>query len=255
MGQFLVVLVLWLIPIIFLILIFSFDFDRNIFRGVVTNFIVIILSAYYLVAATFAFMSWMSFYYSIYIVTCDEIIEITQIGFLGRKISQLSLLRVQDVTSSVKGIFPTLFSYGDVLVETAGEQENFLLQAIANPQEVSSKIMELHDKAINREERQGQLSEGEGTLMSNRPHTGIEKEIVMPMSHIDQLSHLHLSEREKRDEALSPEEKAKLRREEPSQEPQEFFKPKPSGEKSEEKSEGEISKDDLEKGGEIDMKS
>ena len=161
-------LVVLLLPIVIFILVYTSDSAPQVFSGFLLNFAVVILSAYYLVAITFAFMAWLSFYNSIYIVTSDEIIEITQVGFLGRKISQLSLLRVQDTTSSIKGILPTLFSYGDVLVETAGEQENFLLQSVPNPQEVSSKIIALHDEVIEREGRHHQLLEGEGVLATGK---------------------------------------------------------------------------------------
>ena len=102
-----------------------------------------------------AFVAWISFYYDVYIIYTDSVVDIVQQGFFGRKISQLSMLRVQDVSSTIKGFLPTLFGFGDVLVETAGEQsQNFLLIAVPNPQEVSAKIMELHDKLVERESRE-----------------------------------------------------------------------------------------------------
>ena len=221
LGQFFLSFVLLLIPIVIIVLVFVLDADRIIFQGVITNFAVLILSAYYLVAITFAFVAWMSFYYNCYIVTKSEIIEITQVGFFGRKISQLSLLRVQDVTSNIQGFLPTFFAYGNVLVETASEQkESFFLQCVPNPQEISSKIMELHDQVIEQEGRHREILEGEGTLV--------------PGSHLP-----------------SPEIK-----EETEGTPYKKLLEKDAQEKSEdkEKSEGEISKNDLEKGGEIDIK-
>jgi len=207
LGQFLLSSVILIIPTIILVLIYFLA--RNIFQGLALNFLVLFFSIYYLIAITFAFISWLSFYYDIYIVTRSEIIDIVQEGFFGRKISQLSLLRVQDVSSTIKGIFPTLFAYGDVLVETAGEQtQNFLLRAIPNPQEICSKIMELHDKIVEREERGQQLSEGEGFLHAQK---------APPPSTDDQ----------------------KLLQENITQLPS---------------NQGEVTKDDLDKGGEIELK-
>lgn len=168
LGQFILSSVMLVIPTIILVLIYFLA--KGIFHGLTLNFLVLFFSIYYLIAITFAFISWLSFYYDIYIVTRSEIVDIVQEGFFGRKISQLSLLRVQDVSSTIRGILPTLFAYGDVLVETAGEQtDNFLLKAIPNPQEVCAKIMELHDKIVEREDRGGQLIEGEGFLRAQPP--------------------------------------------------------------------------------------
>jgi len=203
LGQFLLSFVILIIPLVIMVIIYLFHFDQRAFQGIAKNFIVLILSAYYLVAITFVFVAWMSFYYNCYIITRQEIIEITQVGFFGREISQLPLLRVQDVTSSINGFLPTLFAYGNVLVETASEQkEPSVLCAVPNPQEIASKIMELHDEVIETEGRHQQILEGEGTLAP-----GI----------------------------IGPEKRAI-----PTDEIQ--------------NSEGEISKNDLDKGGEIDIK-
>lgn len=212
LGQFLLSSVLLLIPVVILVLIYFFGDIKILSRGLIANFATLIFSAYYLVAITFTFISWLSFYYSVYIVTKLEIIEITQVGFFGRKVSQLSLLRVQDVTSSIKGFLPTLFSFGDVLIETASEQkESFLLLTVPHPQEISSKIMALHDEVVEREGRKGQLVSGEGSLAPPAVNRGQSPVGTVPIS-------------------PSP--------------------PPPPGKNTE----GEISHDDLDQGGEIDLK-
>lgn len=209
LGQFLLSAAMLILPAI--ILIIALVTQPQAFKGIVLNFLVMGLSIYYLIALTVAFVAWISFYYDVYIVCDDTVIDIVQQGFFGRKISQLSMLRVQDVSSNIKGFLPTFFGYGDVLVETAGEQsQNFLLMAVPNPQEVASKIMELHDQLVAKEEREQGLVEGEGVLESEKsvenqkPKTTYQKQIP-PQSNLQN-------------------------------------------------SQGEISHDDLEKGGEIDLK-
>jgi membrane protein YdbS with pleckstrin-like domain len=232
LGQFVVSLLVWLIPIAIVIAVYVAHLNTRFFQGIALNFVILILSAYYMVAAMFIFMTWMSFYYSMYIVTRDEIIEITQTGFLGRKIAQLSILRVQDVTSSIKGLGPTLFSFGDVLVETAAEQENFLLESIPNPQEVSSRIMSLHDEVVAREGRHQELSEGEGVL---RPSSISYQEFLKR----DRQKEPPKMEEESHDELQT---RGNNTEEKVEESPEEIDK------------EGEISKDDLDKGGEINIK-
>lgn len=225
LGQFFLSFFLLVIPIVILILIYIFN--KNYLQGLAMNAIVLIFSVYYLIAITFAFISWVSFYYNVYIVTKDEIIEITQEGFFGRKIAQLSLLRVQDVTSHIKGLLPTFFAYGDVLVETAGEQsENFLLKDIPNPQEVSTQIMNLHGNLVKVEDREDQLLNGEGVL--NNGNNRFSK----PPS---------VSE-------------APIENKPASESPSSYQELLKKDQKESEEKEGEISKNDLDKGGEIDLK-
>lgn len=221
LGQFLLSFLVLIMPIAVWLITLILGFNATIFRGLVVNVLVLFFSAYYLMAITFAFVSWLSFYYNIYIITKLDIIDIEQVGFFGRKISQLSLLRVQDVSSSIKGLAPTFFAYGDVLVETASEQkEAFLLRAVPNPQEISAKIMELHDEVIEREGRHHQLLEGEGALMPGRIAKEASPELLEPLvSQEEKTSYQKLLEKDK-------EEKTE---------------------------EGEITKNDLNKGGEIKL--
>lgn len=225
LGQFFLSFFLLIIPILIVILIYIFN--HSFFRGLAANIVVLILSVYYLIAITFAFVSWVSFYYNVYIVTKDEIIEITQVGFFGRKISQLSLLRVQDVTSHIKGFLPTLFVYGDVLVETAGEQsENFLLKDVPNPQEISTQVMNIHNTIVGHEGRENQILEAEGVLKNEiKPP---EKPSPAPETPPDKTSYQQLLDNDKSASWQS--------------------KPQDDSEQ------GEISKDDLDKGGEIELK-
>jgi membrane protein YdbS with pleckstrin-like domain len=229
LGQFFLSLVMLVAPgIIVLILFFS---DIKIAEGFVTHFMVLGLSIYYLITITVAFLAWISYYYDIYIITEDAIIDISQQGFFGRKISQLSLLRVQDVTSNIVGFLPTFFGFGDVLVETAGEQsQNFLLKAVPNPQEVSAKIMELHNGLVETEGRHHQLLEAEGALAPGTIREGTH-----------QVGDGHpMSETSPPVSQPAPPP--------PTNQPT-FQQNIPSAPK-----EGEVSHDDLDKGGEIELK-
>lgn len=199
--------------------------DTHFYQGISRNFIVVGASIYYLVALTFSFTAWISYYYDLYIVTKDTIIDITQIGFFGRKISQLSLLRVQDVSSNIKGILPTLFAYGDVLIETAGERsETFLLEAVSNPQEFAAKVLELHNKMIEGEGRRKQLMEGEGVMAPAEKDFSDEPQKEKPQEQKTPYQEQLQKEIEETQKSVEPEAKNE---------------------------QGEVSKDDLNKGGEV----
>jgi len=230
LGQFFLSIFLFFFPLALLLVIYLND--KTIFTGLVLNLIVLGASTYYLIISTFIFTSWLSFYYDLYIVTDESIIDLFQQGFFGRKIVQISLLRVQDVSSNIQGLFPTLFAYGNILIETAGEQtQNVLLEQVPNPQEISAKIIELHHKLIEVEDRHHQLLEAEGVLAPTP----------------QPISENAVQEREKtKYQELLDKEKNPI-----SMPPVEESKPIPPPEPN---TEGEIRSDDLDKGGEVDFK-
>lgn len=99
-------------------------------------------SAFFLYAWLFLFQSFIDYYLDIWVVTNHRILSIEQSGLFSRTVSELRLYRVQDVTSSVKGVIPTLFNYGDVEIETASNEDHFVFEQISNPTHVAKTIME-----------------------------------------------------------------------------------------------------------------
>ena len=80
------------------------------------------------------------------ILTDENIIQVKQIGIFNRKVSALSLSHVEDVTGQSKGIIATVFGYGSIMVETAGEQENFTFTPVANPYPKVELINRVHQE-------------------------------------------------------------------------------------------------------------
>ena len=61
----------------------------------------------------------------------------------NRIVAEHELEKIQDVTGEQKGIFPTFLSYGNVLVQTAGEVPMFIFRQVDNPFEVAKTINHL----------------------------------------------------------------------------------------------------------------
>ncbi len=110
-------------------------------QGMLTIF----LSVYYLGIWLFLFTAFLTLYLDVWIVTTRRIVYIEQHSLFSRTIAEQSLLRVQDVTSEVKGVLSTFLGYGNIHVQTAGESKRFGFKAITNPLEVSRTIFKLVD--------------------------------------------------------------------------------------------------------------
>lgn len=150
-----------ILPLVILLMVHIFK--PGSFNGPALNFVFIAVSVYYMVITTFAFTEWITFYYDILAVTESEVIEIIQNGIFDRKIYEISILRVQDVSAEINGFWPTLFGYGDVVVESAGENsQKYVIKSIPRPVEIANQILKIHSDQVIREERHNEVSIGEG---------------------------------------------------------------------------------------------
>jgi uncharacterized membrane protein YdbT with pleckstrin-like domain len=81
-------------------------------------------------------------------VTSEKIAQVLYISLFNRKISQLSIGDVQDVTVTQKGILAHLLNYGTLVVETAGEQQNYTFTFVPDPYQKSKLIVGTHERNL-----------------------------------------------------------------------------------------------------------
>ena len=143
----------------------------EVLHGVLMNFLVVLGAIYYLTVATFIFTQWVIYYFDLFILTDQEILDIDQKGLFDRETIEISLLRVQDVSVQVKGLLPTIFGYGDVIAESAGENSHtYVIDNVPDPTGIANRIMDLHNAHINRDDRAGELVTAEGDLRGQKPN-------------------------------------------------------------------------------------
>lgn len=78
-------------------------------------------------------------------ITDEKIAQVLYITIFNRKISQLNIGDVQDVTVTQQGIFAHLFNYGTLVIETAGEQQNYTFSFVPKPYPVSKVLIGAHE--------------------------------------------------------------------------------------------------------------
>lgn len=111
---------------------------------------ILFASGYYLFIWLFFFYHWIDYYLDVWVVTDQRIVDIVQSGLFSRTISELNIVQVQDVTSSVKGSTATFLNYGQVYIQTAAENPRFIFEQIPNPRQVAVEIIRLHNEAIKK---------------------------------------------------------------------------------------------------------
>lgn len=108
-----------------------------------------LIGAYALVWGLLFFVSWLNYYLDVWIVTNERIINITQHRLFHRVVSEQKLYRVQDVTWQIEGILGNLFKFGNVTIQTAGEQGKFTFEHIPDPEAVAKTVMHLLEQIEN----------------------------------------------------------------------------------------------------------
>lgn len=104
------------------------------------------VSFYALVILLLGYLHFFNWFFDIWVVTNERIIDVDQEGVFSKKIGELALHNVQDVVAEKKGVFATIFDFGKITVETAGAKEEFSFSGLPDPDGVAKKILELARK-------------------------------------------------------------------------------------------------------------
>lgn len=90
---------------------------------------------------------WISWYYSVYIVTDQRLIQITQKGFFSRSVVDIGLPQIQMVNYEVAGLQETLFKFGTIMMQTfVGD---LIIHDVHNPEKIQKKLIGiLRDRGI-----------------------------------------------------------------------------------------------------------
>lgn len=81
-------------------------------------------------------------------VTNEKIAQVLYMSLFNRKISQLSIGDVQDVTVTQKGLLAHVFNYGELVIETAGEQQNYSFSYVPDPYQNARLIVGAHEENL-----------------------------------------------------------------------------------------------------------
>lgn len=102
-------------------------------------FIILVIIAFYW------FYNWVGWYYTVYIVTDERLIEVKQRGFFNRKVSEYGLDKIQNVNYHISGFQAVLFSFGDITAQTyVGD---IVMKTIHKPVQIHAKMIEVVRRA------------------------------------------------------------------------------------------------------------
>mgnify|MGYP000429131873 CR=1 FL=1 len=98
----------------------------------------------------FTYVSGFIYQNNILILTNEKVAQILYVNLIDRKISQLSLGELQDITVSQTGLLARIFQFGTLVLETAGEQNNYNFTYTRYPHHCAKELVEAHETSIKR---------------------------------------------------------------------------------------------------------
>jgi hypothetical protein len=92
-------------------------------------------------AALLFFPSWMSWHYSVFIVTNQRFIQITQKGFFHRSVVDMGLTQIQMINYEISGLQETLLGFGTIMMQTfVGD---LVIHYLHKPQHIQKRLLEI----------------------------------------------------------------------------------------------------------------
>lgn len=101
------------------------------------------------------YIHWLDERLDFVVLTDRRIVDINQNGLFNRQTSEASLAQIQDVRTEVSGLIATLIRYGEIEVQTAGDNANIRMTYISHPTTVANQILKIRDEYL-----QGRRAEG-----------------------------------------------------------------------------------------------
>ena len=100
-----------------------------------------VLGVYLLIVWTGAWNAFTRYFLNLWVLTNQRIVDIRQRGYFRRRVSSLLIGRVQDVTTNVNGILPSLLGFGTINVQSAGAVNEFKMTGIPRPEQMRDLIL------------------------------------------------------------------------------------------------------------------
>jgi hypothetical protein len=103
-----------------------------------------------LVSLYFTYVSSYVYRKNAIVVTSEKVVRVMYKNLVDRKITQISLGEVEDVSVSQSGMLSRSFGYGLLRIKTSGEGGNFDFSYAPTPYDCANQIVEAHELVVKK---------------------------------------------------------------------------------------------------------
>jgi membrane protein YdbS with pleckstrin-like domain len=123
----------WIIITIVMLLVPIFLKNVPLLDFLPQNYNFVFVAFWYLITFAITFEKFISWYFNVFILTEERVIDIDFDNLLYKNISEAKISMIQDVTITQGGVSQTLFNYGSVYIQTASEVPQIEVLKVPNP--------------------------------------------------------------------------------------------------------------------------
>jgi membrane protein YdbS with pleckstrin-like domain len=114
-----------------------------LFDNVPFRYIILGAFIWYLFTFIYAFERFLDWFFSVNIITDERIFDFDFFNLTYRKVTDVNIDKIQDVTVSIGGGIGTLLNFGDVLIQTAAEIPEIDFLDVPQPDKVAKVLREM----------------------------------------------------------------------------------------------------------------
>ena len=110
----------------------------------------VVTSGWYLFVTGFVLAKFMGWFFNIYLITDERVVDVDFYGLLYRDLTVAKLDKIQDINFTQAGSFAAIFNYGNIYIQTAAERTRFEFMKVPNP----AKVVEILYQLLEEEEKE-----------------------------------------------------------------------------------------------------
>lgn len=133
----------WISLTFILVILPSFISAMPFLDTVPFKFVILASMIWYLLTFVYAFEAFLNWYFSVNIITDERIFDFDFYNLTYRKVTDVNIDKIQDVTVSIAGGIGTIFNFGNVLIQTAAEITEIDFDNVPQPDKVAKILREM----------------------------------------------------------------------------------------------------------------
>ncbi|KKU02670.1 MAG: hypothetical protein UX99_C0012G0012 [Candidatus Amesbacteria bacterium GW2011_GWB1_47_26] len=143
----------WVLLVILMLVLPGVILGTGVFAAVPGKFVLVGKLVWYLVTLMYAMERFLYWYYSVFIVTNERLVDIDFENLMFRVITYANLNHIEEPAMVTGGFIRSMFQYGDVFVTTASEKPTIEALGVPWPHKVVDIISRLAEELEKRRER------------------------------------------------------------------------------------------------------
>lgn len=136
----------WIILTIFLLTLPSVFIFFPPYAALPGTFQMVMNLTYYLFVAGWILGNFMTWFYNIYILTDERIVDVDFVNLFYRVVSTAKIEEIQDVNIVSSGMMEVFFNMGSVFIQTAAEVPEFVFERVPHPDKIGKLINQMIDE-------------------------------------------------------------------------------------------------------------